>query len=241
MTCQELNLRLDELVRTGGGGSESVNSHLSVCPDCRRLFDERMELATSLTLVREAAPLASEQLDAKVLVNYRQFIADRTNAPKGIVSRPRILAWAAFAAAASLLVAVLFEMRPPRTIATPTQPPVPQTVATTSVAKETVNSAQVQARGTVQARRISKPRHHSAAPDSSRAANEVTRSLPDDFRRLMYCDELSCAQDMDVIRVQLPTAFTVRSGRPLPQPGGLINAEVLVGPDGIARGIRFEQ
>jgi hypothetical protein len=56
----------------------------------------------------------------------------------------------------------------------------------------------------------------------------------------MYCDELSCAGAMDVIRVEVPAeALRVpqreRSGN---EP---VEADVLVGPDGVARGIRLVQ
>jgi hypothetical protein len=57
----------------------------------------------------------------------------------------------------------------------------------------------------------------------------------------MFCDELSCVGDMDVVRVQLPSAVVPRRASALPQPTGFVNADVLVGPDGIARGIRVEE
>jgi hypothetical protein len=53
----------------------------------------------------------------------------------------------------------------------------------------------------------------------------------------MYCDQISCSDSMDVIRVQLPSpvmGITPASARM----GGVVSADVLVGPDGIARGIR---
>jgi len=56
----------------------------------------------------------------------------------------------------------------------------------------------------------------------------------------MYCDALSCGGAMQLIRVQLPSsaaAFEPAAATPY----GTIYADVLVGSDGIARGIRVVQ
>ena len=68
----------------------------------------------------------------------------------------------------------------------------------------------------------------------------LTGALPPDFRSLMYCDELSCSGPMEVIRMQLPASdllFAPGSN----SANGTVLADVLVGPDGIARGIRIVQ
>lgn len=242
MTCQELNLRLDDFVRKALEQSDrdSVAEHLSSCAACRRLFEERAELETNLQFVRDGVAKPSEALDARVLANFRQLMSVRTSASIWTFSRPAILAWTGFAAAALLLGTALIAMRPKKTIATPTPSQTPQTVAASPVPPEPIKSPVVQAKQAVPPRHIPKVRPQSAVERTSASA-EVVRLLPEDFRRLMYCDALSCAQDMDMIRVQLPSTFVVRPGRGLSQPGGLVNADVLVGPDGIARGIRFEQ
>jgi hypothetical protein len=54
----------------------------------------------------------------------------------------------------------------------------------------------------------------------------------------MYCDQLSCAEAMEVIRVQLPTSIAGLTPGSTPT-DGMVFADVLVGPDGIARGIRI--
>ena len=54
----------------------------------------------------------------------------------------------------------------------------------------------------------------------------------------MYCDELSCDGGMEVVRVQLPS---LPAGlMPVPTAGNrVVTADVLVGADGFARGIRI--
>src|SRR5262249_47443400 len=78
---------------------------------------------------------------------------------------------------------------------------------------------------------------------ASRPKNQPTwvagqdNELPTRFQSLVYCDPFSCSGAMDVIRVRLPSPVL----RTTPFSGGtdsLVSADVLVGPDGIARGIR---
>jgi len=65
---------------------------------------------------------------------------------------------------------------------------------------------------------------------------EVEESFPTRFQGLMYCDPLSCPGAMDVIRVELPPPV-LESGGAGPKARGIVFADVLVGADGIARGI----
>jgi hypothetical protein len=61
-----------------------------------------------------------------------------------------------------------------------------------------------------------------------------------DFRSLMYCDELSCGGLLTVVRVEVPAsdvALTPASN----SASDMVVADVLVGSDGIARGIRIVQ
>jgi hypothetical protein len=56
----------------------------------------------------------------------------------------------------------------------------------------------------------------------------------------MYCDALSCPDTMDLILVQVPTTAMPGQISAFVDPSGSVTADVLVGADGIARGIRFE-
>ena len=54
----------------------------------------------------------------------------------------------------------------------------------------------------------------------------------------MYCDELSCDGGMEVVRVQLPSLAA--GFMSVPTAGNrVVTADVLVGADGFARGIRI--
>jgi len=84
-----------------------------------------------------------------------------------------------------------------------------------------------------------KPNHAASArhADYPISIAEPDGSFPTSFKSLMYCDPFSCPGAMDVIHVQLPAPIlglmpaSVRAS-------GVVSADVLVGPDGIARGIR---
>jgi hypothetical protein len=95
---------------------------------------------------------------------------------------------------------------------------------------------------TARARKIT-PKAPKSHGDSGKRTNnpallaEGDKSFPTRFQSLMYCDQISCPGAMEVIRVQLPSpvmGLTPTSARM----GGAVSADILVGPDGIARGIR---
>lgn len=58
------------------------------------------------------------------------------------------------------------------------------------------------------------------------------------FDSLMYCDPFSCGDPMQVIRLEMPASSVGRAYRPLAR-NGFVNAEVIVGRDGMTRAVRF--
>ena len=58
------------------------------------------------------------------------------------------------------------------------------------------------------------------------------------FDSLMYCDAFSCGDPMQVVRLEMPAASVGRAYRPLAR-NGFVNAEVIVGADGLTRAVRF--
>jgi len=58
------------------------------------------------------------------------------------------------------------------------------------------------------------------------------------FDSLMYCDPFSCGDPMQVIRLQMPASSVGRAYRPFAR-NGFVNAEVIVGTDGLTRAVRF--
>jgi len=229
MTCQELRQNFEGPLRMDAGGGVEAE-HLANCAECARFVELRCELVAGLRLVRESAPELPAALEDAVLTKYRSQLAGPRPASSFTPWRRRLAA--TFAAAALTVVAALAFHPKPRT--------------DTSVARvQTAQVVSVPQRPTA----INIPKIARSRPISSHPARRerVVQPLPAgnspasaDFRGLMYCDPLSCGGAMQLIRVQLPS-FAVALAPSEATSNGVVYADVLVGSDGIARGIRVVQ
>ena len=245
MTCPEVRWyfedhRRDAEVRSDRG---VVAEHVSTCADCARYVEEQRVLGLNLRLVRESAPAVPESLDRAVLVGYRRHWAEPVEVQSEKRSRRFLLGspgvWGAVAAVVLAGAAVWFfssrralpttEVPTANAVSVPVAPAVTPTPPTPVV--RTRKNRAVAKSTTAQ----SEPRKQPETPIRE------ARPLPEGFRSLMYCDRLSCGGDMDMIRVQLPASAMSRQVPGFVQTSGSVTADVLVGPDGIARGIRFEE
>jgi hypothetical protein len=240
MTCKEFQSHFR--ISTGGHvstGSDALAEHMSTCADCCRLFELQQEADRQLRLIRDSVPQVSASLDASVIASYRDFVAGRTTVGGCGSLRERIVplvsSWTGAIAAGVLAAAILTltfrrdvnTIAPSRAIepATILQAPNPKVTAAAMAEKTKPHSRNAPARQLTR----------------KRSAGSIARadsSLPAGFRGLMYCDPLSCAEAMEVIRVQLPTSIA-RLTPGSTATGNAVFADVLVGPDGIARGIRI--
>jgi hypothetical protein len=236
MTCQELRLYSEDPLRMGAKFPRETE-HLAHCPECARFVEARRELGAELRLVRESAPEPSAALEAAVLANYRRGIAGDPPLVRTGTRRFTIVYWTAAAAAALALAAALF-VHPARRLETSNlniesaQPPTAQPGTSEKGANRvpwTNDASSLKARQ----RSVRQPR---------RAPQGATTKSPafEDFRSLMYCDALSCGGAMQLIRVQLPSSAAAFEPAAA-SPDRAIYADVLVGSDGIARGIRVVQ
>jgi len=232
MTCQELHCYLENPLRVEvymyrESLPVAVSEHLATCGECACLFEEQKALGIGLSMARDAAPQVPAGMDARVLANYRRQMEE----PESL-GRPRLwsfsntwLRWAVAAAVIAVVTALLLSR---------SHAPI--------TAKKIVPPAAVSQQGVEVSAKEPAPVGSSkqeAAVERVRRTSVRTNSspLPPGFASLMYCDELSCTGQMEVIRVELPTSAGQTSG-PAAAP---VMAEVLVGDDGIARGIRIVQ
>jgi hypothetical protein len=244
MTCHELRLYFEDPLRMDAEFPGEAE-HLAHCAECARFVEARHELGAGLHLVRESTPEPSEALKASVLANYRAQICGGD--PTLGRSRTRgftVVAWTTATAAVLALAGALL-LHPARRLETSNskleasnskiesaQRPIAETGTSEKAANRVpwTNSA-------------SSPKTRLRSARQTRRAPQVaTTKSPasEDFRSLMYCDALSCGGAMQLIRVQLPSsaaAFEPAAGTSY----GAIYADVLVGSDGIARGIRVVQ
>jgi len=231
MTCHELRLYFEDPLRMDAKFPAEAE-HLARCPECARLIEARRELGAELRLLRESAPAPSAALEAAVLANYRGRITGDRTLGRSRARRFTVVAWTT-ATAAVLAVAgalLLHSVRRPETSNSKiesAQPPIAET-------------------GTFEKGAYSVPWTNAASSPKTRlrrrARQLATTDSPatEDFRSLMYCDVLSCGGAMQLIRVQLPSSAAAFEPAAAP-PYGAIYADVLVGSDGIARGIRVVQ
>jgi hypothetical protein len=219
--------------------SAEVAEHVRTCADCNRFIGERSELNRRLSLVRDAAPQISSTLDSAVLANFRGrterlIVSNPTQLPIP-VSRPSALWLGAFAAVVlgAVVLAVTYRRATPHGGAVRAPRPVMVSQSTHAV------SAPPAPKEVAPVGRIP-PSHHAKRMASAPVAALAVQhdSFPAGFASLMYCDQLSCGEPMEIIRMQLPTSI---AGHPSawPRRDSAVYADVLIGSDGVARGIRM--
>ena len=242
MTCNELHDHVESSslpsVTEGGLGAD-VAAHIERCSACRQWIEIEEQLSNQLHLLRDNAPVIPATLDQNVLHAYRQHLhASRDIVQvRNPVRRTSNLVWRA-AIAASLLVGamILFGSRKAAS------PPVAANVEPPRIAPATRPESKTKSEPPqpIAAKKVATTRvHHrttvpKAEDDSLQAANN---DLPPDFRNLMYCDQLSCSGAMEVIRMNLPASALGMSSPS--RTNNVVAADVVVGPDGIARAIRI--
>ncbi len=234
MTCQELHCYLENPLRVEiymyrESLPAAVSEHLSQCGDCARLFEEQKALGIRLQMAREAAPEVPQELTAKVLESYRR----QMQGPEIIHAGHgwKVSRWLGWSAAAAVVLAVI-------SILVLSHRHEPIMVKKIGLPETKVPSV-TQQEAVALPKEVPGTATRSVPVERVRKAATVTHRspLPPGFASLMYCDEMSCTGQMEVIRVELPPPATQTAG-PAAAP---VMAEVLVGTDGIARGIRIVQ
>jgi hypothetical protein len=112
----------------------------------------------------------------------------------------------------------------------------------------TVGKRETQTVSAVVRHLVSRPRRtvkHGAPPKSSVTSEQAaTTEVTTRFYPLPYGSGLGLDEGWALVRVQVPRASLARLGVPIsvgPASGDMLTADVVVGQDGLARGIRFVQ
>jgi hypothetical protein len=227
MTCEEFRSYLAE---RNALGAAAASAHAGSCVDCSGLIVAQEELLRCLHAVRESAPEVSQSVDFAVLSAYRREKGSRAGAGLSVAKR---LVWVPIAAV--LLIAAAFWLMGGHK--QPVRNPVTVKVGVPPEAQATqpkvIASSDVPTKPKVKSERVYR-NLHAGRPVVATAAKEDSQASG--FRDLMYCDPISCGGPMQVIRIQIPEFPSNASPRPA---SGLTQADVVVGPDGVARAIRF--
>ena len=242
---------------------ESAQSHVDQCDDCRRGWNDQLELSGRLRQVADqtTSSRAPEHVEAQLLAAFR----DRTRVVT-IPSAPRRRRyWIGAAAAVVLMVFGILAWR--WHVASVRQPQV-QVSSKSATAPPSDSSKQEQSRTAVTGTRPStqpliKPalsrslsRRHLASSQLAKsdaakpstveqtsvlATNAETKELTTDFVLVGYGNALDLQDGGQLVRVELPRSALTTFGLPMnmDRADERIKADVLVGPDGLARALRF--
>jgi len=239
MTCRQFHERSEHVEFDPASLSPEMLYHVSVCANCKALVEERSELGMELRHVRDSAPGISASLDAAILAAFRKQTAlpDASSSANRFHRRippVAVLSCSAALLAAAVIAALVLPIRRagPRLVPHGTVAPI-----ISSELQKPTRSEPAQ-RGFKPSRVAFRPklyqRDHVRPPTS-----EAHSQLPSGFTSLMYCDQLSCAGAMEIVRVPLSRSMVALTGPT--DASETVFADVLVGPDGIARGIRIAQ
>jgi hypothetical protein len=223
----------------GGPGEQAALHHAASCGECSSRLAAGRALTASLDALaaRTSQEQAGPEVEARLRAEWR--FGRPEPVPAGDRWRGRRIAalalWSAAAAAAGVLV-----VRAPIG--------VPRDHATDARATPALASTPPSAEGTLSPERSAK-----AAPAEAPLAREDAESGPDGpaaaegaaavsaFVALRYDEEWDAFEGGQVLRVRLPRRALTSLGWP---PGGepaAVEADVLVGADGVARAIRVVQ
>ena len=115
------------------------------------------------------------------------------------------------------------------------------TAAAPVLAKAVIAGAEANDAGAIQnAPMAANPIMHLASAGGAAPANGVGQpagSTWPGYSDLMYCDPVVCSGPMQVVRIKVPVG-QMKPGAGKSESNSFVNAEVVVGPDGVARAIR---
>lgn len=243
MTCKEVHSSFENplLIDTERNNyTAAIAEHVVSCTECCQFVELQREIGRSLRIVRESAPEVPAELDRSVIASFHRYSADLVNSASSSELRKSRAFFLSTAAGALTLVALVLiailvlshekyipnpQLRPAQSAAIPLAPSTDRDPPIKLAAKK--KGAHAIAR-----RRLRKPEEvPSTAPDTPFTVG---------FDSLMYCDELSCGGALEMIRVRLPDSVAQLTPNSA-QANDMVLVDVLVGSDGIARGIRIVQ
>ncbi len=238
MTCQEFHCHLeistDSQVQARNFSDDAV-AHVNMCAGCKALIDQRVELTANLRRVRDSLPEIAAYLDAAVVAGFRNQITTPTTSRFHM--RRRSLATIGYSAVLAAAVVIGLLLLPVRKPTSPIAPHPTRAVSVGESPKATIKGALQQQ---IAKRSVGLRAHYDKRVPRSASGVDNNSPLISGFTGLIYCDQLSCGGEMQMLRLQVPRSTLGLPSAPN-HTGGTVFADVLVGPDGIARGIRIDQ
>ncbi len=254
MNCQQFDQIAVDLGRPGNANAvvqEDALDHAQSCPRCAARLSDELRLAEGLRALKAAAE--NEQAPARVehglLAVYRtRFDASRpATAGRGGSRNAAWWVWGVAVAAMLLLaLAAAWRLRPTShgrsvELASSQQGAYKQAGNAAVARSEETQAASAPLRQIVSRPRrttqLGAPRRRVRTPEQTAATGATTGFYP-----LPYGSGLGLDEGWALVRVQLRRSSLAVLGVPVdggPAAGEMLTADVVVGQDGLARGIRF--
>ena len=206
------------------------------------LNDPGMEhVERALAALREAS--SASQTPEHVETTLRQAFRAHHLPPAAVKpAHPRRYAWIAGALAASLLIVAAMRLSRAPVVAAPEAPVVAKAPAPPPTVAEVRPPVQNEPKAKAPPRvRPPKPRQYPDPPVISAGAPAGRREVTKDFFAIPYAPAMTQADYGQVIRVNVPATSMRTFGLPVSEERMFdrVQADVLMGDDGIARAIRF--
>lgn len=248
MKCQEFETIIINLARgqlTEAAARETALAHLERCARCSIAFDEQQALSAGIRVAAES--LANQGASARVEEALRFAFRERARRFTAPKIKPRWQRWTVGAAAAAILVVAILigvtwlksapadrKREAANLPATPSGESPGQKENSQPRIEGRSNKNQKTARNTAGSRWLNTSRglRQGAAPD----AQIATR-----FYSLVEEGQLVPLESGTVVRVEVPVSALITLGLPITAESRdrTVQADLLVGQDGLARAIRF--
>jgi hypothetical protein len=194
-------------------------AHARECEACGRLVNGELQLRELFIELAES----SQRAEPSESVRRRLLAEVDTLRTAGKPRRKLVLAFA-LAAAALICVVVGLAVMQKRTNA-------PSVANQKQAAQPTVEASKVER---VRSEAAVVPNAKAGSVKRSTEAVSGQKAPTNDFYPTVVCDSLTCAGPSIQVRVQVPASPLLRAGNA----GGTVTADLLVGEDGVVRGIR---
>ena len=246
MTCREFEHRATALTlwELSQAQDQQILDHAGGCQKCAAwLQQQRMLAGTMQTLqARTAACAAGPDVERALLRVFRQGTSQPVQPEIAHRFTPiamrlsRFFEVGAYVAIAAAIVVALFlgvRLLEQRSINVPVKSQVEQpSVIVPSVIADKSESQPHPQQPAVSRSKVNRPptrRVQSASKSSPDTTEPSQANIDADYVALMFCDPLSCASDVQVVRMELPAQSNAQ-----PQ-----MADVVVGFDGVVRAVRI--
>jgi hypothetical protein len=244
MKCQEFEAVIGDLASRRPMQADVRQGALRHAAHCLRCASRLADEQTLTTALRLAASVETEEAPVRVRVALLTAFAERTASPVSTAKRfAAVNGWLRWALAAAVLLIViaatswlrLLPARPPEQVAT-MRAPEPEYVPRHQV--EQSNTATVGGQDAVAHSWRNTRRHRTHLVNIAYESRALTGYIP-----LTYLAESTAMESGQVVRLRLPRSVLVSLGLAmgLESSGELMEADLVIGDDGVARAIRLVQ